>query len=299
MGSETKKLVKDFQDYLEFERGLSQQSIFSYVSDINKFNKFLRQDEKDFAQITKKEVQDFLRNETLNKISNSTKARVIASLRQFYNYLEQKNIVRQNPMLNIESPRVDRSLPEFLTEKEIKKLFSVFDKNKYLEMRDLTMFELLYSCGLRISEACGLRISDIDFNNSWLSIYGKGDKERLVPFGEVAHELLQDYLKKTRSHISQDEQLDYVFISRKGGALSRKSAWRLFKGYIERAGIQKNITPHTLRHSFATHLIQNDADLRSVQELLGHMDISTTQIYTHLAANELQEAHEKFHPRSK
>lgn len=293
-----KKLVNDFQEYLEYERGLSPHSIFSYISDINKFDKYLSLEKKGFTNITKNDVQDFLRNETLKKISNRTRAREVASLRQFYGYLEQKRKIKNNPMTHVESPKITRSLPDFLTTQEIEKFFSGFDTTEILELRDLAMFELLYSCGLRISEACSLRISDIDFENMILNIHGKGDKERLVPLGERAEEVLLTYLRYAREDISRDEKIDYVFLSRKGGALNRKSAWRLLKSYIDRVGIQKNITPHTLRHSFATHLLQNGADLRTVQELLGHMDISTTQIYTHLADGELHEAHQKFHPRS-
>lgn len=297
MSLTSKKIVKNFQQYLEYERGLSQNSIFSYVSDLNKLEKFLAKEQKDFLYITQKDVNDFLREETLKKNSNRTKARVIASLRQFYNYLEKSNIIKLNPMVDVESPKVTRSLPDFLTQKETNKLFSIFDKNKPLEMRDYTMFELLYSCGLRISEACRLKISDIDMENMLLNIKGKGQRERLVPFGELAEESLNFYFKQARKEINNSENLDYVFVSRKGRELSRKSAWRLLKRYMDRAGIEKNITPHTLRHSFATHMLQNGADLRAVQELLGHMDIATTQIYTHLADNDLKEAHHKFHPR--
>ncbi len=293
------KIVREFKEYLEVERGLSRNSIFSYLSDINKLDKYLSKGDKDFASIGRQEIQEFLREESDKHISNRTKARVIASLRQFYNYLTENKIIELNPMETVESPKVERHLPDFLTKEEIQKLFSVFSKTDSLEIRDLAMFELLYSAGLRISEACGLLMSDVDMENMMLNVKGKGGRERLVPFGEVAAELLDKYIQKYRDMIRGNRVSDYLFVSKKGGALNRKSAWRLLRKYIERAGIQKNITPHTLRHSFATHLLQNNADLRSVQELLGHIDISTTQIYTHLVSNELKEAHKKFHPRNK
>lgn len=298
MSANKNKLVREFKYYLEVEKGLSPNSIFSYLSDINKLDKFLSKDNKDFISITIAEIQDFLKEETGKKISNRTKARVIASLRQFYNYLEAQSFIRENPMDKVESPKIQRNLPDFLTQDEIKKLFSVFNRANDLEFRDLTMFEMLYSAGLRISEACSLKISDLDQENMLIHVLGKGGRERLVPFGEIAAGFLSEYLKNIRDRIKGNRSSDFLFVSKKGGSINRKSAWRLLKRYIERAGITKNITPHTLRHSFATHLLQNNADLRSVQELLGHIDISTTQIYTHLVSKELEKAHKKYHPRS-
>lgn len=295
---EKNTLVRKFQQYLEVERGLSQNSISSYLSDLQKLDRFLDKEQKELESIVKQDIQNFLKEETRKKLSNRTRARVIASLRQFYNYLSDKNIIGLNPMENIEAPKIEKTLPDYLSRDEIRQLFSVFDVNNALELRDKTMFELLYSCGLRISEACNLKLEDIDLSSMLIRVTGKGERERLVPYGEVAQELLDKYVNDYRSQIVYGSNLEFLFISKKGGALSRKSAWRLLKKYMERAGIEKNITPHTLRHSFATHLLQNNADLRSVQELLGHIDISTTQIYTHLAAKDIVEAHKKFHPRS-
>jgi len=293
-----KKIVKEFKDYLEIEKGLSPNSVFSYLSDLNKLDKFLIKENKDIVSISKNEIQAFLREETVKQISNRTKARVIASLRQFYNYLEAQKFIQNNPMDKVESPKIERHLPDFLSVEEIKKLFQVFNKGSELEFRDLTMFEILYSSGLRISEACLLKVSDLDMDNMLISVKGKGGRERLVPFGEIAGDFLKEYISKIRDQIKGNRSSEYLFISKKGGPINRKSAWRLLKRYIERAGINKNITPHTLRHSFATHLLQNNADLRSVQELLGHIDISTTQIYTHLVSKELEKAHKIHHPRS-
>lgn len=298
MAAKPDDLITEFSNYLRVERGLSDNSIFSYLSDINKLDRFLTAEEHQLAEVGTSEIKAFLREETKKNLSTRTRARVIASLRQFYNYLVQNSLISENPMQNIDAPRIEKKLPDFLTVDEIRKLFSFFDMNHPLEARDRTMFELLYSCGLRISESVNLKLSDIDTENMFLNIVGKGGRERLVPFGEVALELIEYYQKDARARILRDNTSPYLFVSKKGGHLSRKSAWRLLKKYIDRAGIEKNITPHTLRHSFATHLLQNNADLRSVQELLGHIDISTTQVYTHLAANELSETHEKFHPRS-
>lgn len=290
-------MVDDFQHYLEVERGLSQNSIFSYVSDVKKLDRFIN-GEKQLLKVTQNDVQAFLREETKKNLSSRTRARVVASLRQFFSYLEDRKIISDNPMNDVEAPKVEKSLPDFLTVQEVQTLFKVFEENNPLELRDKAMFELLYSSGLRISEAVNLIAEDVDFTNLILNIKGKGGRERLVPFGEVARVLLNRYISECRQNILGDHYSDYVFISRKGSALSRKSAWRLLKKYMLRAGIRKNITPHTLRHSFATHLLQNNADLRAVQELLGHIDISTTQIYTHLVVNELHDTHRRHHPRS-
>lgn len=293
-----KNLVKDFQEYLEVEKGLSENSIFSYVSDVKKLNRFLAKEKIELQSSTQENINEFLREETRKKISNRTKARVIASLRQFFKYLKDLSLIAENPMENVEAPKIERTLPDYLSQKEILRLFSVFDEYSPLELRDKAMFELLYSSGLRISEACNLELTDLDLDNMLLKVKGKGNRERLVPFGEVALNLLRSYLENARDRILKTHHSKFLLVSKKGGALSRKSAWRLLKRYIERAHINKNITPHTLRHSFATHLLQNNADLRAVQELLGHIDISTTQIYTHLAAPHLKETHKKFHPRA-
>ncbi len=293
-----RNFVNNFKEYLSIERGLSENSIFSYVSDVQKLEKFLTKEKKQLHSGSEKDIANFLREESRKKLSSRTRARVVASLRQFYGYLENRKLIEVNPMQAIEAPKIEKALPDFLTQEEIRKLFAAFREDNVLELRDKTMFEFLYSSGLRISEACSLLLTDVDRENQILTIRGKGGRERLVPFGEVAANLLAQYLDRARGEILNQYSSDYVFVSKKGGALSRKSAWRLLKRYMKRAGIGRNITPHTLRHSFATHLLQNKADLRAVQELLGHMDIATTQIYTHLASGELKKTHQDYHTRA-
>ncbi|MBN8221095.1 MAG: site-specific tyrosine recombinase XerD, partial [Spirochaetes bacterium] len=283
-----RNFVSNFKEYLSLERGLSENSIFSYISDVQKLEKFLTKEKKQLQAGSQKDIANFLREESRKKLSSRTRARVVASLRQFYGYLENRKLIETNPMQMIEAPKIEKALPDFLSQDEIRKLFAAFREENLLELRDKTMFEFLYSAGLRISEACMLLLPDVDRENQVLTIKGKGGRERLVPYGEVASRLLDQYIDKARAEILNQYESEYVFVSKKGGALSRKSAWRLLKRYMKRAGIGRNITPHTLRHSFATHLLQNKADLRAVQELLGHMDIATTQIYTHLANNELK-----------
>ncbi len=291
-------IFENFEKYLTMERGLSQNSIFSYMLDVSKLDRFLTKGERGLIKSTQQDISNFLREETRKKRSNRTKARVIASLRQFYNYLIYNNLIIKNPMENVNAPKIEKTLPDFLTKKEIQKLFSIFDESNVLELRDKSLFELLYTSGLRISEACNLLLLDIDMNHMMIQVKGKGGRERLVPFGEIAKDLLIRYLNISRENILRHKSSNFLFVSKKGASINRKSVWRLFKKYIERAKIDKKITPHTLRHSFATHLLQNNVDLRSVQELLGHIDVSTTQIYTHVIPEQLKQVHQKHHPRA-
>ena len=279
------------------ERGLSENSIFSYSYDLKKFHGYLEEHRKGFLEVRPEDVSEFLKDQKRKKISSRSLARAVAALRQFYRYLKEENRVEDNPVENIQTPEVKKTLPDYLTLVEINELFDSIREDDPYELRDKAIFELLYSSGLRISEACNLRMDDIDLDNMFLNVRGKGGRERLVPFGEKSLTVMRLYLENARDTILKNRFSDYLFVSKKGDYLNRKSVWRLLKKYLDRTKIKKSITPHTFRHSFATHLIENNADLRSVQELLGHIDISTTQIYTHLAGRALKEVHKKFHPR--
>ncbi len=290
--------INRFKRFLQIEKGLSQNSIYSYTYDLKKFSEYLTARNRDIMDATHEDVQQFLRFEK-NKKKNSTRtlARSLAAIRQFYNFISDVDKTVTNPTSKIESPHIEKTLPDFLSIAEIERLFSSISENDPYELRDKTIFELLYSSGLRITEAVELTRDDIDFQNSYIRVTGKGDKERIVPVNEEAKRLINKYIEFSRQDILGTRESEYLFISKKGSMLNRKSVWRLLKNYVVRTEIKKNITPHTLRHSFATHLIENGADLRSVQELLGHMDISTTQIYTHLAKEKLQDIHRGFHPK--
>lgn len=291
------KLLKEFQDYLLVEKGLSENSIFSYSYDLKKFQSFLTDNKKNFLEVKTEDISNFLKEQKKRKISSRSLARAVAALRQFYRYLKEENRMSYNPVDKIQTPEIKKSLPDYLTLEEIDELFGVIKEDDPYELRDKAIFELLYSSGLRISEACNLRMDDVDLENMFLTVRGKGGRERLVPFGEKSLNILRKYLENARDSILKNRYSDYLFISKKGDYLNRKSVWRLLKKYMSRTSIKKVVTPHTFRHSFATHLLENNADLRSVQELLGHIDISTTQIYTHLASRTLKEVHKKFHPR--
>lgn len=291
--------IKRFKKFLQVEKGLSQNSIYSYTYDLKKFSEFLSSKNKDILEASQDDIQQFLKFEKTSKNNSSrTLARSLAAIRQFYNFLSD-NIEGdiKNPTEKIETPQVEKSLPDFLTVNELDRLFNSISEEDSYELRDKTIFELLYSSGLRISEAIDLKLGDIDFENAFIHVIGKGNKERLVPAGKEALRLLGKYIKNSRPAILGSRESEFLFVSKKGSQLNRKSVWRLLKNYVAGTEIQKNITPHTLRHSFATHLIENGADLRSVQELLGHMDISTTQVYTHMARKKLQEIHKNFHPK--
>lgn len=292
------KEITRFKRFLKVEKGLSQNSIYSYSYDLKKFNDFLADSQKTILTADTEDVKKFLSFQRTKKQNSSrTLARSLAAIRQFYNFISTTETDIVNPTVKIDTPQIRKSLPDFLSIEEVDMLFGSISENDYYELRDKAIFELLYSCGLRITEAIGLKFYNVDFENKILRVIGKGDKERLVPMGAQALRLLKLYLKKSRGEILGSRDSEYLFISKKGSMLNRKSVWRLLKGYVARTDIRKNITPHTLRHSFATHMIENGADLRSVQELLGHIDISTTQIYTHLAQKKLQKIHTKYHPK--
>jgi len=301
MGSKSQSshsyLLQTFQEYLSVEKGLSDNSIFSYGYDLKKFTIFLEKKHINFLEVKTDDIMRFLEEERERKISAKTLAREVVAIRQFYKFLKDDKRLSVNPSEKIETPEVERTIPDYLTLVEIDELFKTINEENLYELRDKCIFELLYSSGLRISEACNLRNGDIDMDNMTITVEGKGGRQRLVPFGEKSLEILQKYLEKSRPEILKKRQCEFIFVSKKGSYINRKSVWRLLNHYIKRTKIKKKVTPHTLRHSFATHLLENHADLKSVQELLGHIDISTTQIYTHMASKTLHEVHKKHHPR--
>ncbi|MDZ4727909.1 MAG: site-specific tyrosine recombinase XerD [Leptospira sp.] len=297
MPSSQNHLLQTFQEYLSVEKGLSDNSIYSYGYDLNKFAIFLEKEHINFLEVKTNDIMRFLEEERERKISAKTLAREVVAIRQFYKFLRDEKRLDSNPTEKIETPEVARTIPDYLTQTEIDELFITIKEDNLYELRDKCIFELLYSSGLRISEACNLKIGDVDMENMAITVEGKGGRQRLVPFGEKSLDILKKYMAESRPEILKKRVCEFVFVSKKGSYINRKSVWRLLNHYIKRTKIKKKVTPHTLRHSFATHLLENHADLKSVQELLGHIDISTTQIYTHMANKTLKEVHKKFHPR--
>ena len=227
-----------------------------------------------------------------------TSARVLSSLKRFYQYLIQINVRQDNPCALIEAPKLGRSLPDTLSESDVVALLDAPDKSTPLGLRDLTMVELLYATGLRVSELVNLTLNQINLNQGVVRIVGKGNKERLVPMGEQAQTLLQAYLKQGRHEILKSRSSEHIFVTHRGGKMTRHAFWHIIKKYAQIAGIKQHLSPHTLRHAFATHLLNHGADLRVVQMLLGHSDLSTTQIYTHVAKERLKQLYETHHPRA-
>ncbi len=287
--------IEDFKDYLLLEKNLSQNTIDSYLYDIKKFYDYaISFDEK--KNIDENFISEYLIECSMQELSPTTIARYLSSLKSFFAFLYDEEVISKNPTQNIEGPHIFRSLPTYLSIEDINKLLN-FPIKKSSDLRDKAMLELMYSSGLRVSEVIELKLSNIDFTESFLLISGKGNKERLVPFGERAYKLLWEYIYNVRKLYLKPQSTNHVFINVKFGTkLSRMGVWKILKKHVISQNIEKHIKPHTLRHSFATHLLENGADLRTVQELLGHSDISTTTIYTEVTKEMLRKAFTKYHP---
>jgi integrase/recombinase XerD len=299
--SETfKKPLTSFLLYLELEKSLSKNTIDSYELDILKFTDFLQFKKiNGYDKVNDNHIDTFLK--ILKKDhKTSSAARMLSSLRQFYSYLTDTNKfgIESNPLELFESPKLERKLPDVLSIEEIDKILNQPDVNQTLGLRDKTILEVLYACGLRVSELINLKISDIIFNDEIVRVTGKGLKQRIVPIASSALEWIETYLTNSRAFLSRPHSHDVLFLNFRGKMLSRMAIWDIIKKYAEMAKIKKHIHPHIIRHSFATHLLEGGADLRSIQEMLGHSNLSTTQIYTHVDITYLKEVHKQYHPRS-
>ena len=292
-----KDFLKPFLLFLRIEKNLSQNSIVAYENDLNRFINFVYS-ENEKNKIDSSYIQNYISQLVDLPLEISTLQRNLSALRSFFSYLIDEKIINTNPTELIDIPKKKRSLPQVLTQDEINILFNSINTNNPIGIRDRAMFELLYSSGLRVSEMTSIKIIDFLDDNEWLRVFGKGSKERLVPLGNEALKWINFYLNNSRNYLfNKNKKNDFLFINFRGDGISRKGVWMLLKKYISLSEISKNISPHSLRHSFATHLIEGGMDLRAVQELLGHSDISTTSIYTHLNRTYLKEVHKQFHPR--
>jgi integrase/recombinase XerD len=292
--------IKGFKAYLKLEKSLSNNSISAYLQDINKLVQFfeLNEDIIPPEKVKLSDLQTFI--QWINKLglAATSQARIISGLKAFFKYMLLEDAIKQSPAELLEAPKTGRKLPDTLSVDEINKLIDAIDLSKPESTRNKTMLETLYGCGLRVSELINLKISNIYFNDGFIKVTGKGDKERLVPIGNVALKNISIYLESVRSRQNiKKEFTDILFLNRRGGRLSRVMVFLIIKELAERIGLKKTISPHTFRHSFATHLIEGGADLRAVQEMLGHESITTTEIYTHLDREYLREAILSFHPR--
>ena len=294
------KLLKDYIIFLRIEKNLSPNTIEAYERDLKRYLHFLETDEgiTDLNKIKQKHIRKYIR--ILNDVHLSVTSinRAFSSIRSFHNYLSGEEIIKSNPVLLLDTPKAPRKLPIVLSPQEIDTILNAVDVSNDLGIRDLTVLEILYSGGLRVSELCDLKLTDLLLDAEMLRVSGKGNKQRLVPLGPRAIRCLDKYFKRVRPSIARkNKNQGRIFLSRNGNPLTRMMVWLIIKKWVGFTDIKKDISPHTLRHSFATHLLEGGADLRAVQEMLGHADISTTQIYTHLDKEYLKEVHRTFHPR--
>lgn len=293
-----KYLVDEFLDYLSIEKGLSQNTLEAYGTDLGKFTAYLEgHGIKDIDNVTRSHITDYLMGEKEKGISPNSLSRNLVSIRMFFRFLAMNNYIEDDITSALDSPRLWKILPEVLSVKEVEQLLKAPDTRTKFGLRDKSLIELMYAAGLRVSELVNLNITDVNLDMGFLRCMGKGSKERIVPLGRPAIFALKNYLRKTRAVFMKDLLSGNIFLTQQGKLFTRQGIWKLIKNYTRMAGIKKPITPHTLRHSFATHLLSNGADLRVVQELLGHSDITTTQIYTHVDKSRLKAIHKKFHPR--
>lgn len=296
---ENKKLIKSFLSFISLEKGLSENTKNAYENDIKRFLLYFENMNKKILEIDYNKLDKYFSDLYDLGLSATTRARNISSVRAFFDYLHYSKKIDNNIADNIELPKTDRKLPDTLEIIEIELILNSPDLSKKSEIRDKAILELLYGSGLRVSELIELKSNDIFFDEQFLRIFGKGSKERIVPFGDYAKSIILDYLKNVRpNYFKNNISYDIIFLNQRGKKFSRMGIWKIVKKYTERAGIEKDVHPHTFRHSFATHLIEGGADLRSVQEMLGHSDISTTQIYTHIDREMIKEVHRSFHPRA-
>ena len=289
---------ENFKNYLKLERGLSTNSIKSYEYDLNLFKNFIQSNKMSDTPFNcrPETVKNYLYNNLSNKKSRS-QARSISAIKSYFNYLIFEGHIKKSPISDIESPKLEKKLPEVLTELEIEKLIKSFDIKENFGQRNRTIIEVLYGTGMRVSELVNLKLSNIFFKENIIKIVGKGNKERFVPLGDIASNEIRKYLKIRDNSIIDTKFSDIVFLNRYGRGLTRSMIFKIISDSYKRIGLNKKISPHTLRHSFATHLLKNGADLRTIQLILGHESISTTEIYTHLDTNHLDEVLKNFHPR--
>ncbi|MDN2452291.1 site-specific tyrosine recombinase XerD [Lactobacillus sp. UCMA15818] len=289
----------DYIHYLKVERGLSENTVNSYQNDLMQFIAFLKTRQVDnFKIITRQLIVDFLELESNQQKATSSIVRSVTSLRKFFQYMVEEGIIQSDPMELIDAPKKSEHLPEVLSTAEVEKLLNSPDTSKPLGLRNRAILELMYATGLRVSEVINIQLADLHLSLGLIQTIGKGQKERIVPIGDQAISWVERYLNDIRPQLLKKQRSNFLFLNHHGRKLTRQGIWKNLKADVLRAGIEKNVTPHTLRHSFATHILENGADLRIVQELLGHSDIATTQIYTHLSKRRLAEIYGKYHPRA-
>ena len=293
----SEELVDRFLDAIWMERGLSQNTLGAYRADLMTLSRGLAEHDKSIDQADKADLLAFIAKRVESGAKPRSTARQLSSFRRFFRYIMREGMRDTDPTADIEMPRIGRSLPQTLTEDEVDSLLNAPNTDEPLGHRDRAMLEILYATGLRVSELINITQSQINFNQGVLRIVGKGDRERLIPLGEESLRWVREFIDGPRMEILLERQTDYLFPTRRGDRMTRQAFWHIIKRYAEKANIRSKMSPHSLRHAFATHLLNNGADLRVVQLLLGHSDLSTTQIYTHVARERLKDLHREHHPR--
>jgi integrase/recombinase XerD len=293
--------ISSFVTHVKVEKGLSANTVEAYHRDLRKFEVFAKKRKLTLAAVTKDDLVDFLAGLYGEKLDSRSVARHLVTLRNFFRFAQIQDLIATDPTINLESPKIRRTLPGYLRLQDVEKLMNQPDQKTAMGIRDLAMLEVLYSTGVRVSELVGLRIGDLDRNQGCVRMIGKGDKERIVPVGKKALVMVEKYLREARPELLKKAKLSQsqeLFLNQRGRSLSRVGVWKILSGYGRKAGLRIPLTPHMLRHSFATHLLERGADLRSVQLMLGHADISTTQIYTHVVEERLKQIYKAHHPRA-
>jgi len=291
--------ISSFLTHVKVEKGLASNTVAAYRRDLAKFNAFAQKRRLALEAVSRDDLVDFLAGLYRQKLESKSVARHLVSLRNFFRFAQIHELIAADPSVNLESPKIRRSLPGYLRLEEVERLLAQPDAKTALGLRDRAMLEVLYSAGLRVSELIGMRVTDLDSKVGCVRCIGKGDKERIVPVGKKALSMVEKYLRDARPKlIRKGPGSPTLFVNRRGVALSRVGVWKILSAYGRRAGLRVPLTPHTLRHSFATHLLERGADLRSVQLMLGHADISTTQIYTHVVEERLKQIYKAHHPRA-
>ncbi len=291
--------IPQFLTHVKVEKGLSANTVAAYQRDLAKFNVFAQKRKLGLEGVKRDDLVDFLASLYREKLESRTVARHLVTLRNFFRFAQVQELIATDPSMNLESPKIRRTLPGYLRLEEVERLLTEPDAKTALGLRDRAMLEVLYSTGLRVSELIGLRVTDLDSKVGCIRCIGKGDKERIVPAGRKALGMVEKYLRDGRPKLlGKGVSSQALFVNRRGGSLSRVGVWKILSAYGRRAGLRVALTPHMLRHSFATHLLERGADLRSVQLMLGHADISTTQIYTHVVEERLKQIYKAHHPRA-
>ncbi len=291
-------LIRKFLDSLWLEKGLSENTLDSYGRDLRTFAAWLKTADKSFISVRREDLLAYLTYRMAGGLKSRSTARSLSCLRSLYRYLLRENLIHEDPTLRVDNPKLGRALPHTLSENDVEKLLATPDISKPIGFRDRTMLEVLYASGLRVSELVNLKLNEINLRQGVIRIIGKGSKERLVPLGEEAIGWVNRFLAEARDDLLKNNlSQDVVFPSNRGAAMTRQAFWYRIKAHAHNAGIEKKLSPHTLRHAFATHLLNHGADLRVVQLLLGHSNLSTTQIYTHVAQHRMKELHQIHHPR--